>query len=316
MDATHSEGFCGVHGVAMFIAAIGAAVMSIGTQMQNSGARITESSVTSEGRGGFTLGQLAKLVQRKRWVFGTLFLGVAIVLQLVALSLAPLIVVQPIGALALVITTFLNAYVAQVKLNVRTLWGVALCAGGIALFVTVAAFVAVDNFVTDDKLVTVLIVLGIVLALFGVLFFRFHARMTALVFVLGAGVLYGFVATLAKVVISRISQGDFEWLTVTCVVGLLAASFLGGWFVQDAHASGPPDLVIAGLTVVDPLIAVSIGIVILGEAKQAGLVEIVFFAISAVIAVIGVFIISKFHPQSGVAGVTVIDMTHPDEGHS
>lgn len=292
----------------MLIAAIGAAVMSIGTQMQNSGARVTASSVDESGHGGFSLAQLGQLVKRKRWLFGTLFLGIAIVLQLGALSMAPLIVVQPIGALALVITTFLNAWVARVRLNLKTLWGVALCAGGIALFVTVAAFVAVDNPVTDTKLIIVLVVLALVLGTFGVLFFRFHSKMSALVFVLGAGVLYGFVATLAKVVITRISQGEFEWLTVTCVVGLILASLLGGWFVQDAHASGPPDLVIAGLTVVDPLVAVTIGIVLLGEAQYASLPIILLFIASAIVAVLGVLLISRFHPQSGVAGITVVDL--------
>lgn len=292
----------------MLIAAIGAAVMSVGTQMQNSGARLTASDVDESGHGGFSLQQLLHLLRRKRWVFGTLLLGVAIVLQLTALSLAPLLVVQPIGALALVMTTFLNAWVAEVRLNLKTLIGVGLCMGGIILFVSVAAFVAVDSFVSNAKLIVVLVVLAAVLALFGTLFFRFHGRMTALLFVVGAGVLYGFVATLAKIVLSRIAQGDVDWLAVLCVVGLLLAALLGGWFVQDAHASGPPDLVIAGLTVVDPLVAVTIGIVILGEAQAADATIMALFGASAVVAVVGVFIISRFHPQSGVAGVTVVDL--------
>ena len=303
-----------MHGLAMLVAAISAVVMSIGTQMQNSGAHVTQSNVDGEGRGGFSIGQLGQLMTRKRWLFGTLFLGVAIVLQLSALSLAPLLVVQPIGALALVITTFLNASVAHVRLNPPTLWGVALCSGGIALFVSVAAFVAVDNPITDGKLIAVLVVLAVVLAILGALFLRFHRRMSALLYVLGAGILYGFVATLAKVVIGRVEQGEIEWLTVTCVVALLLATILGGWFVQNAHASGPPDLVIAGLTVVDPLVAVTIGIVILGEANHASAWEIVAFVCTGVAAIIGVFVISKFHPQSGVAGISVINLADSDDG--
>ncbi len=311
-----SQGALGVHGIAMLIAAMGAAVMSVGTQMQSSGARATESNVDEAGHGGFSLKQLTQLLRRKRWVFGTLFLGFAIVFQLVALSMAPLIVVQPIGALALVITTFLNAWVARVQLNLKTLWGVALCTGGIGLFVSVAAVVAVDNPVSDGKVITVLVVLAIVLAGAGLVTFKLHAKMTALVFVLGAGILYGFVATLAKIVLARIMQGDFEWLTVLCVVGLVLASLLGGWFVQDAHASGPPDLVIAGLTVIDPLVAVTIGVVILGEAKHADWFIILLFAVSAIIALVGVIFVSKFHPQSGVAGLTVIDLNAVPEPDS
>jgi hypothetical protein len=109
--------------------------------------------------------------------------------------------------------------------------------------------------------------------------------------------LYGFVATLAKVVIQRIYQQQFELLTILCLVALIGAVALGGWFVQNAYSSGPPDLVIAGLTVIDPLVAVSIGIVILGEAKSADFVTMLGWFVSAVIAIIGVYLLSKVHPE-------------------
>jgi hypothetical protein len=72
---------------------------------------------------------------------------------------------------------------------------------------------------------------------------------------------------------------------------------LGAWFVQNAYASGPPELVIAGLTVMDPMVAVSIGIVILGEAKQANAFTLIIFISSAAVAVVGVWLLSKFHPE-------------------
>jgi hypothetical protein len=51
------------------------------------------------------------------------------------------------------------------------------------------------------------------------------------------------------------------------------------------------------LTVIDPLVAVSIGIVILGEATSASLPVIIGFGFSAVVAVIGVILLSKVHPE-------------------
>ena len=42
---------------------------------------------------------------------GTLLLIAAIVCQLSALAIAPLIVVQPLGAVSLVVTTMINAHV-------------------------------------------------------------------------------------------------------------------------------------------------------------------------------------------------------------
>jgi hypothetical protein len=63
-------------------------------------------------------------------------------------------------------------------------------------------------------------------------------------------------------------------------------------------------LVIAGLTVIDPLVAVSIGIVVLGEAKDADFFTILGWLISAVVAVIGVYLLSKVHPELTTKALT------------
>ena len=68
--------------------------------------------------------------------------------------------------------------------------------------------------------------------------------------------------------------------------------------MQSAYASGPPDLVIAGLTVIDPVVGISIGIFILGELRPD--VEPVF-AIGMVgaglVAIVGVIALSRHHPD-------------------
>jgi uncharacterized membrane protein len=72
---------------------------------------------------------------------------------------------------------------------------------------------------------------------------------------------------------------------------------LGGWFVQNAYSSGPPDLVIAGLTVIDPMIAVLIAAIVLGEAKTANVLTVIIFLVCAIAAILGVLLLSQFHPQ-------------------
>jgi drug/metabolite transporter (DMT)-like permease len=96
-----------------------------------------------------------------------------------------------------------------------------------------------------------------------------------------------------------VQQSEFEWLTWTCVGALLIGALLGMVFVQNAYSSGPPDLVVAGLTVIDPIVAVLIGIVVLNEAAGAPAWAIVAFVISGAVAVVGVLGLAKFHPQSG-----------------
>jgi drug/metabolite transporter (DMT)-like permease len=278
-------------------ALVGAVFLSFGAQFQHRGVKKVDARTEHAAQSGINMGQLRLLLARPSWVIGTLLLGLAIVFQLISLKFAPLIVVQPLGAVALVITTILNARISKISLNTQSIVAVCLCVGGVGLFVTVAAFNARELPVTDGDLVTILIVLGIVLILFGVGFAFFRERFKALVYVIAAGVLYGFVATLAKVVIARITQGDFDWLTIVCIVALIAAVALGAYFVQNAYSSGPPDMVIAGLTVIDPLVAVTIGIVVLEEAAEAPLWAVVAFVVTGLTAIVGVFRLARYHPQ-------------------
>ena len=280
------------------LALIGAVFLSLGAQFQHRGVVKVEAQTVDTLGKGLNGRQLMLLLARPSWVLGTLMLGLAIVFQLASLYFAPIIVVQPLGALALVITSILNSRINHVQLNRKSITAIVMCVGGVFLFVGVAAFTAVDRPVTARQLIIILIVLAVVLAAAAVTFALLRRRIRAVFYVLMAGVLYGFVATLAKVILGRVQQGDFEWLTLTCVLALLLATALGAYFVQNAYASGPPDLVIAGLTVVDPMVAVLIGIIVLGEASQAPIWADVVFAISGAIAVWGVFLLAKNHPQT------------------
>lgn len=280
------------------VALVGAVFLSVGAQLQHRGVGRVEALTPGDSSPGLNLKQLVALARRPSWLFGSLMLGLAVVFQLTSLGLSPLTLVQPLGAVALVVTAIMNAKISQVRIDGHSIRAISLCVGGVGIFVTIAAFTTTTRAVTDAQLVVILIILAVVTVLFGALFVMYRTRLKALIYIIGAGVIYGFVATLAKVVIERIKTDDFEWLTLLCLVALVAATVLGGFFVQNAYASGPPDLVIAGLTVIDPLIAVTIGIVVLNEAAGASIWTIVGFVFAGLIAVFGVFDLSKHHPQS------------------
>ena len=279
------------------LALLGAVFMSFGAQYQHRGVTKVERLSGGASSGGLTLTQLGRLLTRPSWILGSLMLGLAIVCQLGALAFAPLIVVQPLGAIALVITTLLNARISGHRPTKRSVRAIVECVGGIFIFVTIAALVATDEPVSTRQLITILVILAVVTVVFAALWLWLRRRMTALFYIIGAGVMYGFVATLAKVVISRIQSGDFEWLTLLCLVSLLLAAAVGAYFVQTAYSSGPPDLVIAGLTVIDPIVAIIIGLTVLGEAANAPLWAYIGFAVAGVIAVIGVWDLARNHPQ-------------------
>jgi hypothetical protein len=287
------------------IAFVGAVFLSLGAQFQHRGVEVVEERHGSGNKAGLSIKQVVRLLKRPSWVIGSVLLALAVLFQLTSLGFAPLIVVQPIGAVALVITALLNARVTKVKLQGPVMRAILFCVGGIALFVTFAALYAEEQVVDEQQLAIILGLLGGVIVILAVAFVLLRKRVGALFYIISAGVLYGFVATLAKVVINRlanlvagIAEGSFEWLTIGCIVALLAAAVLGGYFVQTAYSVGSPDLVIAGLTVVDPLIAVAIGIAVLGEASQVPGWVIVIWILAAAIAICGVFQLAKHHPQT------------------
>ena len=316
-DLTDSLTLSSSAAIGIPLALTAAVLLAVGTQFQNRGVVQVDAASARSAQTGLSLGQLKSLLARPSWVLGSVLLGIGMVVQLASLAYAPLIVVQPLGAVALVITAILNARLSKVKLDRVSIRAIVVCVVGVGAFVTIAAFVAQSNPITETQLVTVLLILSVVLAVFITLFFVMRKRTPRPIFyVIAAGTLFGFVVTLAKVVIDRIRTvqsgampfGPADILTVLCLIGLGAAALLGMYFVQTAHSSNPPDIVVAGLTVIDPLVAVSIGIIVLGEAAGAPLWAIFAFAVAAAAAIWGVISLSRHHPQTH-AKIVLADTT-------
>jgi drug/metabolite transporter (DMT)-like permease len=286
-----------IRALAILLSLLAAVALAFGAQFQNDSIEKNVDKVKGAKR-GVGIANFLALLKNPRWLGGMSFLVLGALCQIAALTMAPLIVVQPIGALALVITAILNARSTKTPITKATWVAISLCTGGIATFVSLATGIAQDQReLSDANLYVILSILAFLLVALGTVFLVQRQRMNALTFILGAGLLYGLLATLVKSVIQRIQQSHFEWLTVICLVAAVLAMALGGWFVQNAYASGPPDLVIAGLTVIDPMVAVTIGIIVLGEASSASPLISIVFAASGATAALGVWLLSRVHPE-------------------
>lgn len=293
IQAQAVAGLTPVQWIGIPLALCGAVLMSLGALYQHRGVTKVDAATAHDGATGLNLQHMLRLLRRPSWLIGTIMLALAIVFQLGSLAFAPLIVVQPLGVVSLLLTTFLTARATGLPLSRQKRIGLAMCVLGVGTFVTVAAVNAVQRAVTEEEILTVLVLLGIFVVVFGVLFLLLRRRFKGLFYILAAGLIYGFVATLAKITINRIQNDNFEWLTLLCLVALLTGTAVGAYFVQTAYASGPPDLVVAGLTVIDPIVAVTIGVVVLREADGAPWWAYLAFVLSGLVAVIGVFVLER-----------------------
>jgi hypothetical protein len=81
------------------------------------------------------------------------------------------------------------------------------------------------------------------------------------------------------------------------VAGIAVALVVGAWSVNQAYASGPGGVVVAALTVVDPFVAVGIGVGLYGEAAGIGALTAAAQAACAAAAVVGVAALARHLPE-------------------
>jgi hypothetical protein len=143
--------------------------------------------------------------------------------------------------------------------------------------------------------------LAAVVAAFGGISTIFRHRVNAFFYIMGAGILFGFVAVLVRTIAIALMDPNGRFLANVSwyvVLAVAVAGLLGTYFVQNAYSSGPPDLVIAGLTVVDPIVGIAIGIGILGELQpDVHPVIAMSMAGAATVAIVGVIALSRHHPD-------------------
>lgn len=282
--------------LAVIAAIVGAFFLAFGTQRQSSAVRASAGGLNVTGLG------LMRLFRTPRWVFGLVLLGVGMSLNVYALASAPLTVVQPIGAIALVITTVVNAREHHIKINRPTILAITACMVGSAGFVFLAIEVsAKEHLITPGQELLTIMILAVAVAIFGGAVVLFPHRLGAFFYILGAGVLFGFVAVLVRTISVALldPNGRFianvSWYSILAVI---VAGLLGSYFVQNAYSKGPPDLVIAGLTVIDPIVGISIGITIFGELDPDVQPAVALSMVGAgCIAIVGVIALSRHHPD-------------------
>lgn len=282
--------------LAVCCALLSAVCLAYGAQRQGSAVRADTGGLSLSSSG------LLRLLGNRRWMFGLLLLGTGMALNVAALAMASLLIVQPLGAVALVITTLVNSREQGIRLTRVMVVAVSACMVGSALFVLLAVHVVQqgNRISVGEELTTTLLVAAVV-AVFGTLAATLRRRLGAFAYILGAGMLFGFVAVLTRIIITRLLDpnglflANIQWFTV---IALAAAGGLGAWFVQNAYSSGPPDLVIAGLTVIDPMVGIAVSIIVLGEARSdVHAVTAIAMGLAALIAIVGVVALSRHHPD-------------------
>ncbi|KEI45500.1 membrane protein [Saccharopolyspora rectivirgula] len=299
--------------LAVALAALGALGYALGARLQHAAVQHTMDD------NGLGLRNQAQLVRNGRWLFGLIALGAGTLLHVCALGLAPLSVVQPVGAIALPITVLLSLRdrgVTLAGLGRNVLLAVVAATGGVAAFVLLAARSAQATPVgAEEQLVATQIVAVAVLVLGGLAALS-RSNLRCVLFAAACAVCYGYVSLLMRAVTLQVGTVPLLEINPLPLLGVVVAVVVGAWLLQHGYASGPPDLVVACMTVIDPLVAVGLGIGLLGEADNVTAATAAGEALCALVACAGVFALARYRTSteqqltavaSGLAGKSSTD---------
>jgi glycosyltransferase involved in cell wall biosynthesis len=230
------------------------------------------------------------VLRAPKWVSGFGLITVGALLHVAALSLAPLVVVQPIGVLAIALTAVLAA---RGRLGRVAIGAVGLSTLGIGAFVLLAASGSTEGAVPDGVELRAVLTVAAVVVLACAIGTVTSGRVRCLAYAAAAGSCYALVSVLVHASAVRIEADGLRDIHLDTVFVLVAALLVGGWFVQHAYAAGPPQVVVAGQTVLDPMLAVGIGIGLFGEAGRVSPAAASGLVLAGLAAIVGVVILAR-----------------------
>jgi drug/metabolite transporter (DMT)-like permease len=239
-----------------------AACFAGGSALQHRVASAT--SASEESRGGF----LARLVRRPSWLVGLGLSAVAFVLHALALSRGDLALVQPVIVSGIVFAVLIRAGLDRRWPPRRTLVWLVLTWAGLALFLLVRP--SVTTAPVRDALAPVFVLVGVVLVIAAMLMARRARpdRRRGLLLGTAAGVLFGLVAGLVKLVLDQLSDGWAQALTHWTLWTLLVVGACAIVLNQRAYQATGISVTAPALNITQVLVAITFGILVLGE--QAG----------------------------------------------
>lgn len=247
------------------------------------------------------LRQVFALLGNPRWLLGLATVVVGASMHIVGLMLAPVTVVQPVGILAVPWAVLLAAKIHHIR-PTRLTWGaVTMTIAGIVVFTLFSARKAApDTTLPPARIIVACLIVFAVGALLGYLGRFGSPSLRCLMWASGGAFFYGLSSALIKTITELVRHGDFTArpLFWTAASFLLICYLVGGWMVQQGYANGPAEIVVGSMTTTDPIVAVTFGLAVLGEGVRLGPLDAFAMAVSGAVAVAGVYVLSKYHPDA------------------
>ena len=263
------------HGLVVLFALCAAVCMAIGIVVRQ---RATMDVPADES---VSTRMFVTLVRRPIWWAGT---GVAVAgygFQALALVKGSLILVQPLLVSALLFALPLSARLAGRRVTRREWLWAGLLTLSLALFVLLARPGPPDK--TASVAVSAIVGVGCAVLIVGCVLIarRLEGSPRAVLFAVGVGVLFGVVAVLTKIVMHLLNErGAMGLLATPAPYALVLLGVVATLLQQSAFHAGALQTSVPTMLVLEPVVAVVLGAVLLGEELDVGGYELIALVIA------------------------------------
>jgi drug/metabolite transporter (DMT)-like permease len=245
-------------------------------------------------QGAANLGLLRQLVRRKRWLAGVGVQALAIPLQLAALTIAPLAVVQPADATGLIVLLIAG----QKMLGEKVGWHEVVSVAAIFLGVVGVALSGPEHSPENSGAISLVLVLA-PLALIALVPYFLRRRLASVVMVLAAGTAFALTAFLMKIVAdSLVANAWIALLLWGAVAGLFA--ILGLNSEQVALQIRTVARVAPIIFVIELALPIALGSIVGGESLPSDPAMAALLIGSLLVTVAGAFALMRSGPVNAV----------------
>lgn len=253
-----------MNAAAIFVAFLDAIAFGSSTAlMHHSASRAPESPGGARGLAVL----IRHLATQKTWLAGVAASLTGLGLHSVALALGSLAVVQPIVVTGLVFAFIFRAMLDRKLPQPRVMLWVVVVAAGIAIFLIGAHTNESSDEVSVGTAAGFVAVAGVLAALTWWLATRASEIRAGLMMGVAGGLIFGMIASMIKVVTS--SSSLWEALTTWPIYALGSLGLAGFLSNQYAYNRAPLSQSLPVLNVVNPVIAVTFGIVVFNESPSS-----------------------------------------------
>ena len=234
------------------------------------------------------------LIRRPLWWAGTGAAVAGYVFQALALATGSLLLVQPILVSALLFALPLSARLARRRVT-RGEWAWAvLLTVALAVFVVLAKASPGDYAASLSTSAIVAVVCTVAVLACVVVAVRTAGWRRAVLLAVAVGVLFGVVAVLTKLVMHLLTHQGVLAVVTTPVLYLLAVlGVIATLLQQSAFHAGSLQTSVPTMLVLEPMIAVLLGAVVLGEHLDVGRGDAVAIAVATAAMVAGTIALGR-----------------------